>query len=302
MLNRVLTDLTIGIGVSAILLIAGFLFSLGLQWYRERKRRRVDDVSLFTVTKLRSREEGHAPYNVRTHPTLKGAEPTQVWDESVSVSLKATNYQHTMRAGESTTSGTEYRLELFPNAGLPGDLNIHRVRDSGIFALQPKEETFALASVTTRWNGLQSPDEWWYGTTAQYEGENLTLVVDFSLIPNAKDIVQEVTAKTQWPDGTAKQWDPTPIARTIYAASAEGCAKDQLLELRFTLDPSEMTDTGLAEGSTSAAAATATGSAAIRNLSTLLSSEPRGACSSLRSDLGGSAGRRLPHHARGALG
>ena len=242
MFESLMAELLVGI----IAAVAGALIAAGIRIYRRWSQKHVEQVTTFVITKLRFKDAGHKPYYQRVNRSTPNAEPDDVYDESVAFGMQVANYKHLMTPIASSTSGHADTYELFPEARQPIDVHPHLKHNTKLYNIQADRPTFALASQSTRWNGTQTTENWWYGSMSRYPGARVTLVLDFSHIPNASNIVFNFTAFTKPPGSAAQQpVAVSKIADDIYSATVDDAAEGQLLQIDFKINQQAVTDTGV---------------------------------------------------------
>lgn len=159
-------------------------------WHR-RFRRQYGKFTFFKVLKLRIREHGHEPFYTRKHHVLEDAsEP--VFDEVWVLSGTQSNYRTRFKETALTSSGMVDAFIVLPEVLRSSDNHPHRRhrKDEFVFSYPAPANRIAAAGILV--NGLQDSSQWWFGTTAQYDNQELVLVADFSSLPNAASIVYDV--------------------------------------------------------------------------------------------------------------
>lgn len=174
-------------------------------WHR-RFRRRYGKFSFFKVLKLGMRDQGHEPFYVRRHHVLDDAsEP--VFDEVWVMSGAQSNYPTRFKEMPLTSSGMVDAFIVLPEVLRSSDNHPHRKhrKDEFVFSYPAPANRIAATGILV--NGLQDRSQWWFGTTAQYDGQELVLIVDFSSLPNAARIVYDVRGCLVRRDGRGEAVD-----------------------------------------------------------------------------------------------
>ncbi|MEM6688858.1 MAG: hypothetical protein AAF664_05490, partial [Planctomycetota bacterium] len=187
MMSDVINELIVG-WIGAVL---GWLAFKGWHLYRERFSRDLVKFTYFRVIRMRFRERGDSPYYHRQHHTIDG-EIEPVYDETWSLNSIQSRVPELLHPVQLTSSGVVDAMQVLPTLDKDADNHPHSRNAAGIAGFSHHEKCTNLTAVGTLVNGLQKNEQWWFGTTAQYEGQTLILVVDFSSLPFERGIVHGI--------------------------------------------------------------------------------------------------------------
>lgn len=146
------------------------------------------------------------------------------------------NFNVQMRPILITSAGTSDAYQILPAVSGATDIRPHRSELPGFSTFSSKEKTDRLAALGVLVNGLQDEKDWEYATTAQYRGQDLSLVVDFSSVADVEDVVTQVMAVRRRSVSGRVEETPvplTPVGQSIYSAEAKSSEEDDVLALRF---------------------------------------------------------------------
>lgn len=231
MLNDLLKELSTGWVWATIPL----LIISGVRLFRYRFRRRYSKFTLIKVVRLRFKSHGHPPFYTRTMQT-KEAESMEVYDEAWMLNGALCNFNVDMRPILITSSGASDAYQFLPAVSGATDIRPHRSQMAGFSTFSSKDKTDRLAALGVLVNGLQEEKDWDYATTAQYRGQDLSLVVDFSSVADVESVVTQVTAVRRRDVGGRVEEVPVPlnmVGSAIYSAEVKGAQQDDVLALRF---------------------------------------------------------------------
>ncbi|WP_221030586.1 hypothetical protein [Actomonas aquatica] len=207
----------------------------GVRLFRYRFRRRYSKFTLIKVVRLRFKSHGHPPFYTRKMQT-KEAEPEEVFDEAWMLNGALCNYHVDMRPILISSSGASDAYQILPCVSGAADIRPHRSQMTGFSSFSSKEKTDRLAALGVLVNGLQDEKDWEYATTAQYHGQDLSLVVDFSSVADVEAVVTQVTAVHRRSVGGGVEEKPvavTMVGSAIYSAEMKQAEQDDVLALRF---------------------------------------------------------------------
>ncbi len=207
-------------------------------------------ITMFHVIKFRQESEGHLPYYQRQNLSALAAgaeiDPQDVFDESIGVTIATSNYKHRLCELKASSIGSADCYRVMPvDKGMWNDSNfIQREQFSG-FTVGAGVDDEQLGFVMTRWNGLQSGD-WRYGTTAEYDGQEVTLLLDFSRIPNHEQIFEAVEARLKPVDGECERetLSRVNVGPGVYRWTKVCEHAGDLLLATFDVRPESIVDTG----------------------------------------------------------
>ncbi|MEM9373435.1 MAG: hypothetical protein AAGA55_07310 [Planctomycetota bacterium] len=250
MLEKIASDFFVGIVAAAL----GAIFLKSIQIYRAIRTTRYQKTTCFVVTKFRSEDAGHQPFYVRENESLAQhgveADPVPVYNECYSYTVASTNKPTHMKPMRASTDGQAQIFRVFPiTDSMWNDRNFTDRKTASSFTIESEHPGTVLGHAMTRWNGIKGRHSD-YGTTAEYEHQLVTLIVDFTLIPNHAAIFQNVQCRFEpsSPGGAAVTLPRMDIAPGKYAWTHTSQQSGDVLRATFDIDPSAVTDCGSSGG------------------------------------------------------
>src|SRR5262249_52439299 len=141
-----------------------------------------------------------------------------------------------------TSSGIVDAIQIMPVLDRDADNHPHTRDDAKMFTFSHPDPSTQLAAVGTLINGLQTSDNWWYGTTAQYDGQTLLLILDFTSLPYETCPVNNVTSvlerdrKTVLKESVAQQWFEDHVGPDLFYLRFKNAKKGDVIKFTFTID------------------------------------------------------------------
>ena len=241
MIGDIFTELIAG-WIGAIVGWLGYRF-----WstYKSRFSQNYAKFTYFRVIRLRFRERGDSPYYDRKHHTIDGStEP--VFDETWSLNALQCAIPELLSPVQLTSSGIVDAVQLLPTLDKDADNHPHTRDSAGMFTFSHPEKSTNLAAVGTMINGLQSSENWWFGTTAQYDAQTLVLVIDFSSLPfeccpvrNVRSVLER-NRKEIPKSGLESQWFEDHFGDDIFYLKYTNAQKNDVIKFVFDIDESQV--------------------------------------------------------------
>ncbi len=188
----------IGLNILAwiLCLIIGAVVSRLWTFYRQRYGKEYNKFTYYRVSRLRFLDRGEAPYYFRHHHTIENiVEP--VYDETWCLNGVQCNHKEELEPVRLTSSGIVDAIQIMPVLNRDADNHPHTRDSAKVFTFSHAHPSNQLVAIGTMINGLQTADQWWYGTTAQYDGQTLLLIVDFTSLPYELCPIVDVTSKLE---------------------------------------------------------------------------------------------------------
>lgn len=237
MFDKFLDELSTGWIWAAIPLLIVWLWRL----YQQRFKKRYTKLAIFKVIHLRLKSLGHSPYYVRKHHSVEGVEEP-VYDETWMINGTVANQTTLLQPILVTSSGFVDAYQILPSVTISKD--IHPLRGKSTKQVEFREDapTRSIAVVAILINGQQSEDQWWYATTAQYNEQDITLIVDFSSLPNASNLIKDVMGLwiSKHPRETISPLAINRIGKDIFSVSQKNCRLEDVVKISFQLNMKEM--------------------------------------------------------------
>ena len=193
----------------------------------------------FRIIRLRNRERGDQPYYVRHHHTINIQEP--VFDETWSLNGSQCNRQEVLEPIRLSSKGIVDAIQIFPTLSRDADNHPHSRESANLFIFSCSKPTDRIAAVGTMINGMQVQEDWWYGTTSQYEGQDLVLILDFSGLPyevtpikNVRSILER-DRKVVPKEEVYSQWHEEKIENDIFYLRFINSKKDDVIKFEFEI-------------------------------------------------------------------
>lgn len=206
-------------------------------WQRNFQRQ-YGKFTLYRIVRLRVKNRGDKPYYTRHHHFLDAEE--DVYDEAWVINGVQSNYPTQFSALPLTSSGMVDAYMVLPEVLPSADNHPHLRSRKDEFRFSYPEPTTRMAVAGVLVNGLQNESDWWYGTTAQYDSQDLTLVVDFSSVPDASKVVKNVSAHVErTKKGGQREKQPLPLGKfgdDIFSTVYEGADKNDTIKITFEID------------------------------------------------------------------
>jgi hypothetical protein len=234
-------ELSINLIAALIYTALGFAVSRIWIYYRQRFKKEYNKITYFRVIRLRFRDRDDAPYYIRHHHTLKG-ERDAVYDETWVLNGIQCTRREKLLPVHITSSGIVDAIQIMPVLDQNADNHPHTRNDAGKFTFSHPEPSVQLAAVGTLINGLQTSDNWWYGTTAQYDGQTLLLILDFTSLPYETCPVKSVTSvlerncKIIAKETVAQQWFEEHYGQDIHYLRFRNAKIGDVIKFTFTID------------------------------------------------------------------
>ncbi|MEM6363406.1 MAG: hypothetical protein AAF745_03195 [Planctomycetota bacterium] len=236
-----MNDLVVG-WIAAVL---GWFAYRVWQMYRERFSQQVVKFTYFRVIRLRFRDRGDEAFYERKHHTLKDhTEP--VFDETWTMNSIQTRVPEIIEPVQVSSSGVVDAMQLLPHLDHDVDNHPHSRGSADVFTFANPEKNTNVTAVGTLVNGLQHATDWWFGTTAQYDGQTLILVVDFSSLPIDRGIVHGVTAalernRANVPKASVEsQWFEDQLGDDIFYLKFTNAKKQDVIKFNFQVDQTRL--------------------------------------------------------------
>lgn len=231
------------INLLAALICTAFGFAVSRVWaaYRRRFSKQYVKFTYYRVVRLRFQDRGDAPYYRRQHHTLEGVSDA-VYDETWVLNGAQCTHRERLSPVAITSSGLVDAIQIMPVLDRNADNHPHTRYDARSFRFSHPDPTTHLAAVGTLVNGLQKPADWWYATTAQYDGQTLILVVDFTSLPFEARPVRDVTSALQRggsavpKESVAPQWFEDHVGSDLFYLRFKDARKDDVIKFSFTID------------------------------------------------------------------
>lgn len=234
-------DLLINLLAALIYAALGFAASRVWSFYRQRFSRQHIKFTYYRVVRLRFRDRGDTFYYQRHHHTIEGVSD-EVYDETWVLNGVQSTHREKLEPISITSSGEVDAVQIMPILDRNADNHPHSRNDAKIFKFSHPEPTTHLAAVGTLINGLQIPEDWWYATTAQYDGQTLILIIDFTSLPFAGHPIIDVVSILQRkgmmiPKQTVSaQWFEDHVGSDLFYLRFKNAKKDDVIKFKFTID------------------------------------------------------------------
>lgn len=209
--------------------------------YRQRFVREYLKFSYYRVVRLRFRDRGDSPYYVRHHHTIEGVSEL-VYDEVWCLGGTQCSHKERLEAIRFTSSGLVDAIQIMPVLERDVDNHPHTRDSSQVFTFTHAEPITQIAAVGTLVNGLQASDQWWFGTTAQYNGQTLLLVVDFTSLPYETCPIFDVSSRLERDRVTVPkqsvehQWFEDRLGSDIFYLKFKNAKKGDLVKFTFSVN------------------------------------------------------------------
>jgi hypothetical protein len=178
---------------AAIFSTLGFLASRAWTLYTKHFSKEYSKLTYYRVIRLRFKERGDPPYYIRHHHTVKDRSD-EVFDETWALNGIQSSKREKLAPVRLTSSGVVDAVQIVPVLDGNADNHPHTRDKVGNFIFSHPEPSTQLAAVGTLVNGLQTKDNWWFATTAEYDGQTLVLIADFTSLPYEICPITEVTS------------------------------------------------------------------------------------------------------------
>jgi hypothetical protein len=234
-------DLIIDLIAALIYAVLGFAASRVWIFYRRRFSKQYLKFTYYRVVRLRFHDRGDAPYYQRHHHTIEGA-PDAVYDETWVLNGVQCTHRESLGSVSITSSGIVDAIQIMPVLDRNADNHPHTRNDAKSFKFSHPEPTTNLAAVGTLINGIQRPEDWWYATTAQYDGQTVILVMDFTSLPFEERPISNVTSMLQRggaavpKEAVAAQWFEDHVGSDLFYLRFKNAKKDDVIKFTFTID------------------------------------------------------------------
>jgi hypothetical protein len=195
----------------------------------------------YRVVRLRFKDRGDLPYYERVHHTLKGR-TTEVFDEAWCINATMVKFPEVLEPIQLTCSGMVDAVQIVPVLNRSTDNHPHSRDDSKQFICHHDLPSNRFAAVATLINGLQTPSEWWYGATAQYNGQSLSLIVDFSSLPLERSPIRGIRSVLErdnavvMKENVQKDWFEERIKDDMIFVRFTNARKGDLIRILFDID------------------------------------------------------------------
>ncbi len=224
-----------------ICVIIGAVASRVWTFYRQRFAKEYSKFTYYRVIRLRFRDRGDAPYYVRHHHTIEGvSEP--VFDETWCLNGAQCSHKEKLEPVRLTSSGLVDAIQIMPVLDRDADNHPHTRDSAKVFTFSHPNPSTQLAAVGTMINGLQTADQWWYGTTAQYDGQILLLIVDFASLPYEISPIFDVTSQLERDrvvvpkQSVEAQWFEDHVGSDIYYLKFKNAKKGDVIKFTFSVN------------------------------------------------------------------
>ena len=232
----------------AINLVAAFIYTVlvfgagrFLFYYRHRFTKEYSKITYYRVIRLRFRDRDDTPYYIRHHHTIKDISDA-VFDETWVLNGMQCTRPEKLEPVRITSSGIVDAVQIMPVLSGSVDPYPHARDNATMFMFAHPEPSTQLVAVGTLINGLQTSDNWWYGTSAQYDGQTLLLILDFTSLPfetcPVRDVrsVLERDGKTVRKETVSQQWYDDKIQSDLYYLRYKNAKKGDVIKFKFTID------------------------------------------------------------------
>jgi hypothetical protein len=141
-----------------------------------------------------------------------------------------------------SSSGIVDAIQILPVLDRDADNHPHTRDSAKVFTFSHTEPSTQLAAVGTMINGLQDEKEWWYGTTAQYDGQTLLLIVDFTSLPYEQSPIAGVTSQLERnrvvipKQSVEPQWFEDHVGDDLYYLKFRNARKGDVIRFKFTVN------------------------------------------------------------------
>lgn len=241
MLQSFLSEIVVGLFVFAMTALAAYSRSK----YKELSKKTYSKLTIFHITRYRSKALGHTPYYTREHQTAEQSglslEAEPVFDETVSMTLAVSNFKHVLRPLRCGTDGHADCYRIAPDDdSLWIDHNFNDKKNPSSYLVQMNDPGNVLALSMTRWNGLQDNNAE-YGTTAEYAGQHVSLMIDVTHVPNHEKLFRhfagyyEPSERTTAPVALPR----TDLAKGVYRWSYTCAHPGDVIRVKFEIDPTQ---------------------------------------------------------------
>lgn len=234
-------DLGINLIAALIYTVLGIIMSRVWLFYRSRFSKEYSKFTYYRVIRLRFRDRDDAPYYIRHHHTLDNVFDA-VYDETWVLNGMQCTRSEKLEPVRLTSSGIVDAIQIMPVLDRDADNHPHTRNDAKSFVFSHPTPSTSLTAVGTLINGLQSSEEWWYGTTAQYDNQTLLLVLDFTSLPYEHCPIVNVTSvlerdRQQIPkESVATQWFEEHVGQDLFYLRLTNAKKGDVVKFKFTVE------------------------------------------------------------------
>lgn len=240
-----LEDITANLVASFFWMMIGFACSRIWAFYKSKFHRAYSKITYYRVIRLRFKDRGDAPYYLRHHHTLKNvSEP--VYDETWCLNGARCNHKVLLEPVKLSSSGLVDAIQILPVLDRDADNHPHTKDNASLFTFSHPKPSTDLAAVGTMINGLQTEANWWYATTAQYDGQTLLLILDFTSLPFEKCPVSSVTSSLEREKITIprqsveSQWFEERVGNDLFYLRFRNARKGDVIKFSFSLNLDEI--------------------------------------------------------------
>lgn len=233
----------IGFNVIAwiICLVVGALASRAWTYYCLRFGKEYNKFTYYRIIRLRLRDRGDAPYYIRHHHTIEGRADA-VFDETWCMNATQASQKGILEPVRITSSGSVDAIQITPVLNRDADNHPHTRGSSKVFTFSHPEPCTQLAAVGTLINGLQTSDHHWFATTAQYDGQTLLLIVDFTSLPYDTCPISNVASQLERdriivPKAHVEpQWFEDHVGSDLFYLKFKNAKKGDVIKFTFVIN------------------------------------------------------------------
>lgn len=234
-------DLAINLIAAIIYTALGFFVSRIWIFYRQRFTKEYSKITYYRVIRLRFRNRGDAHYYRRHHHTVKGASDL-VYDETWVLNGMQCTKPEKLEPVRITSSGIVDAVQIMPVLDRNADVYPHTRDDAKMFTFSHPKPSTQLVAVGTIINGIQTADQWWYATSAQYDGQTLLLILDFTSLPYETCPIRNVTSALERnriiipKEAVAQQWFEDNVGDDLFYLRFKDAKKGDVIKFTFKID------------------------------------------------------------------
>jgi hypothetical protein len=234
-------DIILNLIAALIFVVIGAIASRAFAFYQLRFRKEYTKVTYYRVIRLRSRGRGDDPYYVRHHHTVERiSEP--VFDEAWCLNSTQCNQNEILQPIQFSSSGLVDAIQIMPVLSENADNHPHTRAKTNTFVCAHSEPTTHLTAVGTMVNGLQTEDQWWYGTTAQYDGQTLLLILDFTSLTYETRPISDVRSRLERNSvsipkhNIESQWVENHYGSDLFYLKYKNAKKGDVIKFEFVVN------------------------------------------------------------------
>src|SRR5215510_10061888 len=234
-------DIVTNLVAALIYTALGFAVSRIWFYYRHRFTKEYIKISYYRVIRLRFRNKNDSPYYTRRHHTIKDKSDA-VCDERWLLNCMQCTRPEKLSPVRITSSGIVDALQIMPILNRNADEYPHTRDNATMFTFDHQDPSPQLLAVGTLINRIQTPDNWWYAMSAQYDDQTLFLIMDFTSLPYENCPVRNVISslerdgKTVRKETVAQQWFEEHVGPDLFYLRFKNAKKGDVIKFNFTID------------------------------------------------------------------